>query len=90
MYFTFDDIGGIDGVQRWLEVASAHRTELGRVMATRYGTDMYLEDRIMNVCAALDSLDKQRRNTGKHVNDRPGRHGPSAGPRSCRHPARRY
>lgn len=34
MYFTLDDLGGIDGVGRWLAVAANYRTELSRVMAT--------------------------------------------------------
>ncbi len=67
MYFTFDDLGGIDGVGRWLAVAADYRTELNRVMATRYSGAMVLEDRIMNVSAALDSFDKHRRGTGKWV-----------------------
>lgn len=67
MYFTFDDIGGIDGVGRWLAIAADYRTELGRVMATRYREGMVLEDRIMNVCAALDSFDTRRRETGRWV-----------------------
>jgi hypothetical protein len=65
MYFTLDDLGGMDGVGRWLAVAEKYRTELSRVMATRYSVTMFLEDRIMNVSAALDSLDKVRRETGK-------------------------
>lgn len=67
MYFTFDDLGGIDGVGRWLAVAADYRTELGRVIATRYREDMVLEDRIMNIAAALDSFDMHRRGTGKWV-----------------------
>lgn len=67
MYFTFDDLGEIGGVGRWLAVADEYRTELGRVMATRYREAMFVEDRIMNVSAALDSLDKHRRATGKWV-----------------------
>ena len=67
MYFTFDDLGGIDGIGRWLAVAANYRTELGRVMATRYREGMVLEDRIMNVSAALDSFDKHRRGTGKRT-----------------------
>jgi hypothetical protein len=63
MYFTFADLGGIDAVGRWLDQAERYRTELGRVMATRYSTKMYVEDRIMNICAALDSFDKVRRGT---------------------------
>jgi hypothetical protein len=65
MYFTLDQFGGIEGVARWLTVAETYRTELGRAMATRYSTRMHLEDRIMNVSAALDSLDRVRRATGK-------------------------
>lgn len=64
MYFTFDDLGGMDGVARWLDVAERYRTELSRVMATRYSASMFLEDRIMNISAALDSFDKVRRATG--------------------------
>lgn len=67
MYFTLDDLGGIDGVGRWLAMAANHRTELSRVMATRYSEAMVLEDRILNVSAALDSFDKHRRATGKWV-----------------------
>jgi hypothetical protein len=54
----------MDGVGRWLDVAERYRTELSRVMATRYSATMFLEDRIMNISAALDSFDKVRRDTG--------------------------
>lgn len=64
MYFTLDDLGGIEGVGRWMRVAAKYRTELGRAMATRYSDAMYLEDRIMNLTAALDSLDRVHRETG--------------------------
>ncbi|MGC0249817.1 hypothetical protein [Pseudactinotalea sp. Z1748] len=67
MYFSFADLGGIEGLGRWLAVAADYRTELGRVMATRYREAMVIEDRIFNVSAALDSFDKHRRTTGKHV-----------------------
>lgn len=60
-YFSFDQFGGTDGVRRWMTASQTYRTELGRVMATRYSRAMYLEDRIMNVCAALDSFDAVRR-----------------------------
>lgn len=63
-FFNFDDFDGTDGVRRWMTVAQTYRTELGRVMATRYSAAMYLEDRVMNVCAALDSFDAVRRNAG--------------------------
>lgn len=46
MYFTLDELGGIDAVRRWLVAAQDYRTELARVMATRYSGSMFLEDRI--------------------------------------------
>ncbi|NYI70808.1 hypothetical protein GGQ54_001368 [Naumannella cuiyingiana] len=64
MYFTLEDLGGMAGIGRWLDIASRYRTELSRVMATRYSASMFLEDRIMNISAALDSFDKVRRRTG--------------------------
>ncbi|MEI2731178.1 MAG: hypothetical protein V9G08_04075 [Dermatophilaceae bacterium] len=67
MYFSFDELDGIAGVGRWLAVAADYRTELGRVMATRYREAMFIEDRIMNVSAALDSFDKHRRANGKWI-----------------------
>lgn len=61
LYFNLEQFGGADGIQRWLGAAQAYRTELRRVMATRYTDAMYLEDRIMNTCAALERFDKVRR-----------------------------
>jgi hypothetical protein len=61
LYFTLDQLGGPGGIQRWLQTAAMYRTELRRVMATRYTDSMYLEDRIMNTCAALERFDKVRR-----------------------------
>lgn len=62
MFFTFDDLGGIDGVQQWMQFADAYRSELSRVMATRYNDQMFLEDRVANCVAALESFDRTRRN----------------------------
>ncbi len=61
LYFSLEQFGGPDGIQRWLQCAQTYRTELRRVMATRYTETMYLEDRIMNTCAALERFDKTRR-----------------------------
>ena len=60
-YFTLEDLDGTDGLSRWLKVAHKYRTELGRAMATRYSSAMFLEDRITNLCAALESLDAVER-----------------------------
>lgn len=64
-FFTFDEFGGVEAVAHWIDIAVTYRTELGRVMATRYSRTMFMEDAIMNVCAALESFDKIRRKNGK-------------------------
>lgn len=61
MLFTFSDFGGIDGVERWMRVADRYRSELTRVMAVRYNTSMFTEDRVANCVAALESFDRTRR-----------------------------
>lgn len=61
MVFTFDDVGGIEGVRRWMQFANSYRSELSRVMATRYNNHMFLEDRVTNCVAALESFDRTRR-----------------------------
>jgi hypothetical protein len=68
MYFNLSHLG-VDGLGRWLDAVAGFRTELGRAMATRYGRG-YLEDRIMNVCAALESFDKHHRRTDDDVHYR--------------------
>lgn len=57
MFFSFDDLG-VAGLERWMSTAERFRTEIGRAMATAYSPTMFLEDRLMNLFAALDSLGK--------------------------------
>ncbi|GAA3527884.1 hypothetical protein AFL01nite_02990 [Aeromicrobium flavum] len=61
LFFDLDQFGGAPALRRWLTTAATYRTELRRVMATRYTESMYLEDRIMNTSAALERFDKVRR-----------------------------
>lgn len=68
MCFTFEHLGA-EGVGRWLDVAARFRTELRRAMTTRYSRG-YLEDKIMNLCAALESFDKHHRGTTDNYVDR--------------------
>ncbi|MEO6606454.1 MAG: hypothetical protein ABIN55_12625, partial [Aeromicrobium sp.] len=65
MYFDLAQLGGPDVIARWLATAAKYSTELRRVMATRYTDAMYLEDRIANTCAALESFDIVRRDLPK-------------------------
>ena len=61
LYFDLMKFGGIRGLHHWLVAAKKYSTELRRVMATRYTGDMYLEVRIINTCASLESFDGTRR-----------------------------
>lgn len=73
MLFTFEDLGGVAGVQRWMEFADSYRSELSRVMATRYNDQMFLEDRVTNCVAALESFDRTLRgdrHQGTHLVER--------------------
>ncbi|MFG1818530.1 hypothetical protein ACGFIF_32525 [Kribbella sp. NPDC049174] len=64
VYFTFSDIGGIDGVRLWLDSAAVYRSTLGRVMSTRYSGGMLVSDRLLNCTAALEAFDKLRTGYG--------------------------
>lgn len=66
MYFTLPELGGMPGVERWLTVAAANRSELGRVMATQYSKTMYVSDRLMNCAASLEAYDR-RKHAGNDV-----------------------
>lgn len=60
MFFTFDDLGGIEGVRSWLETANRHRSTLGRVMASRYRTGLFVEDRLFHRAAAVEAFARDR------------------------------
>jgi hypothetical protein len=61
--FTFNELGGMDGIDGWMRAALRFRKPLGRVMATRYREGMFTEDRLANRVAALEGL--HRLLTGK-------------------------
>jgi hypothetical protein len=55
MAFTFEELGGMDGVAQWLAVAERYRSMLGRVMATKY-VRMFVQDRFLHRIVALEGL----------------------------------
>jgi hypothetical protein len=59
LYFSFGDIGELDAVAKWADAAERHRGPLGRVMATTYAHGMFVSDRLMNCCAALEAFDRK-------------------------------
>jgi hypothetical protein len=62
MAFTFGELGGIDGVARWMTTAKNYRSTLGRVMNTRY-VKMFVEDRFLHRVAALEALHRKWKGT---------------------------
>lgn len=55
MAFTFADIGGIDGICRWLDAAATYRSMVGHVMNTRH-VDMFTDVKLAFRVAALHGL----------------------------------
>ncbi|MGC5567570.1 hypothetical protein ACPYPG_32640 [Streptomyces sp. FR-108] len=60
MFFTFDDLGGIQGLAYWMEAAERHRSTLGRVMASKYRQGLFMEDRIFHRAAAIEAFARDR------------------------------
>ncbi|MFJ7968565.1 hypothetical protein [Streptomyces sp. NPDC096324] len=60
MFFTFDDLGGIEGVAKWMETVNRHRSTLGRVMASRYRKGLFVEDRLFHRATAIEAFARAR------------------------------
>jgi hypothetical protein len=58
MAFTYDDIGGIAGIARWLAIAARYRSMLGHVMNTRY-VKMLVDAKFSFRVAALQALHRE-------------------------------
>jgi ApeA N-terminal domain 1 len=67
MAFTFMELGGMDGVVKWLRVAAKYRSMLGQVMSTRYERRMFVEDRLLDRVAALEGFHRKWKRTGREV-----------------------
>lgn len=63
MVFTYAQFGGVEGLRKWMRVADRYRSELRRIMATRYNPTMFVEDRVAHCVAALESFDRTRRSS---------------------------
>ena len=70
--FTFDDIGGMVGVLKWLEVASRYRVVVGTLVGNMYAPSPYAESEFFNACTAAEAfrrmqLRKQNLNLSKEL-----------------------
>jgi hypothetical protein len=55
MVFTLEDIGGVEGVARWVELAERNRPILGLLLSPRYMSRMYVENRFLNYVFAAET-----------------------------------
>jgi hypothetical protein len=60
LLFSFDQLGGIESIRRWMDAVALHRSGLGRVAGTLYSNGMFMSDRLLNCAAAVEALDRQR------------------------------
>ena len=58
LFFTLEDLGGLEAVARWLRTAGKHRQSLSRVMATRYDRTKHVADRYLDCIASLERLNR--------------------------------
>lgn len=56
MNFTFDDIGGVDGIGSWLDTMERHRLAAYRVGSHRMRTARVPQDDFINVVAAAEGI----------------------------------
>ena len=60
MLFTFDQIGGLDGVAKWLGVARKFGPVVGTLLAHQYLPSIHVENRFLNAVVALEALERIR------------------------------
>ena len=60
--FTFDDIGGLEGIARWLEYAEKFRPVIGALLAQWYIPQMYADSRFFNAITAAEAFERIWRN----------------------------
>ena len=53
---SFDEVGGLPMLSRWLTAAPRFSPVLGSLMSSRYQSKMYVENRFLNMTAAAESL----------------------------------
>ena len=56
MMFTFSDLGGIEGIAKWLGVTSRYRIAVGALVGNLYAPSPYLESRFFNACTAAETF----------------------------------
>lgn len=65
MLFTYDDIGGLDGVSKWLTISDKFNSVINLMLSHFYIPVIYTENQFMNALVAAESFERikqQKRN----------------------------
>ena len=62
MLFTFDDIGGLEGIARWVRTATKFKTVVGSLLSHWYLPTIYTDNRFLNIIIAAEALERIRQN----------------------------
>jgi hypothetical protein len=60
MIATYDQLGGVAGVHRWLKVSRSYSRVLNSLLAARYAKQIYAENRFQNSVGAAETLDRMK------------------------------
>jgi ApeA N-terminal domain 1/Apea-like HEPN len=60
MFFSFDQVGGVQALANWVTVSRKYRLVLGLLLTIRYSQRLYQENRFTNVISAAETFDRMR------------------------------
>jgi hypothetical protein len=60
MLTTYEQLGGIEGVHKWLHVSRQFGRALSSLLSIRYARQIYAENRLQNSVGAAETLDRLR------------------------------
>ena len=62
MLFTFEDIGGLEGIAKWMETSSKFKPVIGSLLSHWYLPTIYTDNRFLNIIIAAEALERIRLN----------------------------
>ena len=62
MLFTFDDIGGLEGIAQWLHTSAKFKAVTGSLLSHWYLPAIYTDNRFLNIIIAAEALERIRLN----------------------------
>ena len=65
MLFTFDDIGGLDGIAKWLVTSDKFRLVIDSLLSHWYLPAIYTDNRLLNIIIAAEAFERVRLQTRK-------------------------